>query len=383
MTRSRWVIAGCAVAAVTLVAALPPRLVPDEPTMLSALMGLRYYGGRWGRGDRHRSTVERTVRTLARHVRARQHGAAVVGSGGANRRSIASERESLRVVYDASIPPSAAREWLASAERELALYPRSGTGIPVVVELTAVWPYLDDRWAEPRGVGRMVVEGPRPMCLVTRFFSRGATQKNTYGVPVNLRGVVLDRCALYARYGLPGAEVRNWMGLKDPWTNEFWFGTGMSASLRRANWRMLPDTVKWFGSDWGIGAALSSVQCLRGNDLACETLSGVSPGPLRRDYWYWYDYERPDANLIAAHLIANRPGEAFARFWRSDLPVDSALAQAYGMPAGALVREAMLRRWVPPAPARVGPLRLLTASAWVLVALGLAWLGAWRKEIPT
>jgi hypothetical protein len=116
---------------------------------------------------------------------------------------------------------------------------------------------------------------------------------------------------------------------------------------------------------------------------ACETITGIRPGARLREYWYSYDYGRPDANLIAAHLIASRPAEAFARFWRSDLPVDSALARAYGIPAGALVREAMLRWWVPPTPARVGPLRLLTASAWVLVALGLAWLGAWRKEIPT
>lgn len=379
MTGRRWAIAAGTIVALILVAALPPRPVPDEPTLLSSLMGLRYYGGwRW-RGDRHRFTVERTVHALARHVRARQHGAAVVGSGGANRRSLSSEREPLRVVYDASIPPSAARELLASAERELALYPRSGAGIPVVVELTAVWPY-SDIWSP--GVGRMVVEGPQPTCLVTRFFSRVDANKNAYVVPVDLRGIVLDRCALYARYGLPGEQVRNWLGLRDAWADT-WFSTSVSASLRRANWRMLPDTVEWFGSDWGIGAALSSVQCLRGNDLECETLTGVRPGPLRRDYWYWYDYGPLDANLIAAHLIANRPAEAFARFWRSDLPVDSALAQAYGMPAGALVREAMLRRWVPPAPARVGPLRLLTASAWVLVALGLAWLGAWRKEIPT
>jgi len=383
MKRSRWAIAVCTIAAVTLVAALPPRPVPDEPTLLSALMGFGYYGGWWWRGDRHRFTVERTVHALARHVRARQHGAAVVGSGGANRRSLSSEREPLRVMFDAVIPPSAAREWLASAERELALYPRSGTGIPIVVELTAVWPYPGNRRSEPYGVGRMVVEGPRPTCLVTRFFSRAEAERQSYGVPVNRRGVILDRCALYARYGLPGAEVRNWLGLRDPWTNDFWSGTGVSGSLRRANWRMLPDTVEWFRFDWEIGAALSSVQCLRGNDLACETLTGVRPSPRRRDYWYSYDYGRPDANLIAAHLIASRPAEAFARFWRSDLPVDSALAQAYGMPAGALVREAMLRWWVPPTPARVGPLRLLTASAWVIVALGLAWLGAWRKEIPT
>ena len=247
MTQRRLAIAVCSIAALVLVAALPPRPAPDKPTILASLMGFRYYGGWWWRGGRHRLTIERTVHTLARHIRAREHGAAVLRGDGANRRSISSERESLRVVYDAGIPPRAAREWLASAERELAVYPRSGEGVPVVVELAA--PYPGDRRSRPYGVGRMVVEGPRPTCLVTRFFSRAEAEKRSYGVPVNRRGVILDRCALYARYGLPGAAVRNWMGLKDPWTNDFWFGTGMSASLRRANWRMLPDTVKWFGSD--------------------------------------------------------------------------------------------------------------------------------------
>jgi hypothetical protein len=378
MTRSRWAIAVCATAALLLVAALPPRPAPDEPTLLSSLMGFRHYGGWWWGGDRHRLTVERTTHILARHVRAREHGAAVVWGDGANRRSISSERESLRVVYDASISPRAAREWLASAERELALYPRSGAGIPVVVELAAAWPYPGDRWSDPYSVGRMIVEGTRPTCLVTRLFSRADAEKNGYGVPVNLRGVVLDRCALYARYGLPGVQVRNWLGLGDAWANT-WFRTGVSASLRRATWRTLPDTVEWFRADWWIGEALSAVLCLRGNDSMCEVMSAINPMPTDRGSRY-YVGDFP-AGQVAAYLLAVQPAEAFVRFWRSELPVADALESAFGAPAGALVRRALSRQLAPPAKAHTSIGRLVLAPAWILVALGLAWVGVRRKEV--
>jgi len=379
-TQRRVAIAVCTIAALVLVAALPPRPAPDKPTILATLMGFQYYGGWWERGDRHRQTVVRTTQVLARHVRAREHGATVVSGDGANRRSIASERESLRVVYDAGIPSSAAREWLASAERELALYPRFGEGIPVVMELTAVWPYPGDRWSQPYGVGRMVVEGPRPTCLVTRFFSREVAQKNAYGIPVNLRGVVLDRCALYARYGLPGGEVRNWLGLREAWANT-WYRTEVSASLRRASWRTLPDTVEWFRADWWVGEALSTVQCLRGNDSTCEAVAAIRP--TRNVPGSWYGSSIFAAERVAAYLLAAQPTEAFVRFWRSELPVADALASAYGAPAGALVRRAMSRQYAAPARAHTSVGRLLLAPVWILVALGLAWVGSRRKEVAT
>jgi hypothetical protein len=378
MTQRRLAIAVCAIAALVLVAALPPRPAPDKPTILTSLMGFGYYGGWWWRGDRHRLTVERTTRMLARHVRAREHGAAVLRGDGANRRSIASERESLRVVYDAGIPPRAAREWLASAERELALYPRSGAGIPVVVELAAAWPYPGNRWSQAYSVGRMVVEGPRPTCLVTRFFSRADAEKNAYGVPVDLRGVVLDRCALYARYGLPGAQVRNWLGLGDAWANTR-FRTGVSASLRRATWRTLPDTVELFRADWWIGEALSAVQCLRGDDSTCEVVAAINPTPTDRGSRY-YAGDFP-AEQVAAHLLASQPAEAFVRFWRSDLPVADALESAYGAPAGALVRRVLSRQYAPPAKAHTSIGRLVLAPAWILAVLGLASVGVRRKEV--
>jgi hypothetical protein len=379
-TQRRLAIAVCTIAALVLVAALPPRPAPDKPTILTSIMGFQYYGGWWGRGDRHRQTVERTARLLARRVRAREHGASVVRGDGANRRSIASERESLRVVYDAGIPSSAAREWLASAERELALYPRSGAGIPVVIELAAVWPYPGNRWSEPNGIGRMVVEGPRPTCLVTRFFSREVAQKNAYGIPVALRGVVLDQCALYARYGLPGGEVRNWLGLGEAWANT-WYSTGVSVSLRRATWRTLPDTVEWFRTGWWVGEALSAVQCLRGNDSTCEAVAAIRP--TRNVLGSWYGSSLFAAERVAASLLTAQPTEAFVRFWRSDLPVAEALASAYGAPAGALVRRAMSRQYVAPARAHTGVGKLLLAPAWILVALGLAWVGSRRKEVVT
>ena len=378
MTQRRLAIAVCAIAALVLVAALPPRPAPDKPTILTSLMGFGYYGSWWWRGGRHRLTVERTVHTLARHIRAREHGAAVLRGDGANRRSISSERESLRVVYDAGIPPRAAREWLASAERELALYPRSGAGIPVVIELAAAWPYPGNRWSQAYSVGRMVVERPRPTCLVTRFFSRADAEKNGYGVPVDLRGVVLDRCALYARYGLPGAQVRNWLGLGDAWANT-WFRTGVSASLRRATWRTLPDTVELFRADWWIGEALSAVQCLRGDDSTCEVVAAIRP--TRNAPGSWYGAGIFAAERVAAHLLASQPTEAFVRFWRSDLPVADALESAYGARAGALVRRALSRQYAPPAKAHTSIGRLVLAPAWILAVLGLASVGVRRKEV--
>jgi len=295
-----------------------------------------------------------------------------------------SPREPVSVLFDLAVPVPAAREWLAAAERELAGYPQAGSGSSILIVLSSRWPYSGRVW-DGGATGRLwLAEGAGSMCVVSVFFSEAQASSGVWGARGNASGNLLDRCALYARFGDPGQHVQRWLGLGDDWNWDYrWGGRGLSRDVRRAR-RLSPrDTVQFARSGWWGGVPYQSIWCLRGGDAACESIAGVRPGARRRDYWYSYDYGRPDANLIAAHLIANRPAEAFARFWRSALPVDSALAQAYGMSAGALVREAMLRRWVPPAPARVGPLRLLTASAWVLVALGLAWLGAWRKEIPT
>jgi hypothetical protein len=215
---------------------------------------------------------------------------------------------------------------------------------------------------------------------VTRFFSREVAQKNAYGIPVNLRGVVLDRCALYARYGLPGGEVRNWLGLREAWANT-WYRTEVSASLRRASWRTLPDTVEWFRADWWVGEALSTVQCLRGNDSTCEAVAAIRP--TRNVPGSWYGSSIFAAERVAAYLLAAQPTEAFVRFWRSDSPVADALASAYGAPAGALVRRAMSRQYAAPARAHTSVGRLLLAPVWILVALGLAWVGSRRKEVAT
>jgi hypothetical protein len=151
--------------------------------------------------------------------------------------------------------------------------------------------------------------------------------------------------------------------------------------LRRATWRTLPDTVEWFRADWWIGEALSAVQCLRGNDSTCEVMAAIKPTPINSRWWYYAgDFS---VEQVAAHLLASQPTEAFVRFWRSELPVAGALESAYGAPAGALVRRALSRQYAPPAKAHTSIGRLVLAPAWILVALGLAWVASRRKEVVT
>ena len=110
--------------------------------------------------------------------------------------------------------------------------------------------------------------------------------------------------------------------------------------------------------------------------MACEGIFNVLKG---RDTEQW-SY-REDKAILIADLLKSRGPDRFVRFWRSSLPVDSALQEGYGVPVGVLGREALLRRVIPRPPA--GPHRgaVATSVVWLAGLLGLAMVLSRRQTM--
>ena len=85
--------------------------------------------------------------------------------------------------------------------------------------------------------------------------------------------------------------------------------------------------------------------------------------------------------MLIADLLRFRGPDRFVRFWRSSLPVDSALQAAYGVSGGTLGREAWLRRVAPPPPAGAHRGAAATTVVWLAGFLGLAMVLSRRQTM--
>jgi hypothetical protein len=384
LRRLRWLLLPLSAAAALVVMVLPPRTLPESFTLFGALLG--YGGVRWQQSvrDEHRWSVWRARERLREAIGAREHGAADVRASRAAA-AIRSAREPVVVVRDGDVPEAAARAWLDAAERELALVPRAGvTGVPVIVALHTRVPLEVTGWNRSETLrNRFQYDGGGThVCIVDVVFPvKGERGHDRFDVPQGLSGRVLGRCVLYARYGLPGPEVRRWAGLDARWAERWswWYGeVGMFVPQR-----LPPDTLlfrpEYFGSvPW------AELACFRGVDAHCVALAGLAstsvPGRAREFYYYGWGFQR-SADGLVADAILNRGAERFVSFWTSPLRPDSALHLAYGVPAGALARAAFSRRFVPEPTAQSSFGELLVAAGWV-VALGVLAMGlAWRREM--
>jgi hypothetical protein len=202
--------------------------------------------------------------------------------------------------------------------------------------------------------------GGRPYCLSVRTNVRPSARNLLTG-RWQPRGVgrvtnILGPCALYARFGMPGAEIQRWM-----------LGAGGSFAVERADVPPPPNPLEqrplW------LFTRLSSVRpsdlplegCLAGRADACERLVLEESGPeydaLER---YEPEIRRADVPLLDGHPTAlgvtaalasfasermldalrRRFGdEAFAAFWQSDRSVPDAFTAAFGTTLSAWGRE--------------------------------------------
>ncbi len=384
LRRLLWILVPAAVAAALAVLALPPRAMPERVTLAGELLGLN--AGQWRQDveQAHRETVSHAREHLAQAIAARAHGASDLRAA-ASPRALRSRTEPLSVVRDPDVPDSAARAWLGAAERELSFVPRAGArGVPVVLALHT---------RNPAGLSGSVVnetlrdrfqfdEGGSRACVVDAVFpqQRFTRERDRFAMPRG-GGSVLGRCALYARYGWPGRGAQRWAGVAASWSGRWsWYENESAFTPRRASVDTVPFRQMWGDVPWAY------LGCLRGRDGFCQTLAGLPGGAwLPRTGWglfYYYGWGyQPTVDRLVADLIVRRGTERFVRFWTSPLRADSALAAAYGVPAGAVVREAFARRLVPAPPAGPGTGRLLVAGGWV-IALGLLAMAlAWRREM--
>jgi hypothetical protein len=384
LRRLQWLLYPLGAAAALAVLALPPRALPEEAGLVSALLG--FGGGTWhgSVADQHRWSIDRLRQQLRDGIGARAHGAAdLLASRTA--RALRSAGELVIIVRDGDVPEGAARAWLRAVERELARVPRASTkGAPVIVALHTKSPSeLSYSTNGQTQSGRFQFgEGGTHACIVDIVFpKKGERGRGRFDVPQGLSGRVLGRCALYARYGFPGLDVQRWAGLERRWTERWswWYGgEGLFVPQRSA-----PDTLH-FRPEYGGGVAWTELGCFRGVDAYCAAIFGLGSRAAveraRNVYYYGWGYSPPSDRLVA-DVILHRGPERFVKFWSSSLPVDSALSGAYGASAGALAREAFSRRFLPEPPAQPSGAQMLASVGWAIALAVLAMVLSWRREM--
>jgi hypothetical protein len=202
-------------------------------------------------------------------------------------------------------------------------------------------------------------------CQVVMFVPGGATTPSALDTyfPTDY---LLGPCAFVARYGPPSDSVRAWIQ----------WGGGRFA-------RTLEPSTPLAERAAEAGSRLARA-CLAGNVEACALALDPAGTPLRMPgsfddadaphglVLYDHDlYAGDPFGSVGAHLLADIEAEIgrdrFAAFWRTDAPVDAALADALGRPLGEWVADWAAARL--PAPDRAG-LRL-TDVLFSLLAVAL------------
>ncbi|MFI5208302.1 MAG: hypothetical protein ACHQX4_09815 [Gemmatimonadales bacterium] len=385
--------------ALALAVILPSRPYPEPGEALSALYPVEYW---WWR-TQYRNTLDNTLFDLRN-----RHRAAVMADSlfalTNGPRAVKSADGALTVLYEQPLGADSARVWLAMLERELALAPRgTGAGVPVVVALKSAPSKRNPRGAEGEAVGRdgAAREDPwvamrfvspraeRPTCFVAlRLVDLKPGQNANPGELIErdsrtgaARTAVLDRCLIYARFGVPGAQVERWAGRRVDVRRWWSQGDNLSWALEagrqsRARDEMISNLSPRELSDYWADPLNSS--CVRGSSVLCLKSVGLIADPTLRGESYWMGNVR---RSLIAELILKDPAR-FERFWRSAEPPTVALEKAYGRPAGEIVGEWKRSAFSVPA---LGPRTpaLLSSLGWAVLAIGLSLLTAHRRQVSS
>ncbi len=388
LKRWRWVLGPVLAAAVVLVVALPPR-VPIGEGPGSWLFGPTY--DVWVSSNPHAAAVRDAVRQMRWRLR-EQALADSIARAARGPGAMRSADGAVTVTYGRGVSRDSARMWLEAAIAELELYPAGGArGLPVVVAVSSARETRRDtpenRMLASEEVLRLdAVAGSTGACVIllnpnlaqAARYARGLVARDASGRPL---GRFLDICALYGRFGVPGAAVAAWSSRGPAW---YWSGYDrLSRRMQEARRVLRVDTVSsaaWEGSLWGGYVQWAPIACLRGGAATCARLAGFAG--QRRAYWWSEGLTR--GQLLTWLLATGTPAQ-FAAFWGSPLSTAHALEAAYGRPAGQLALEAFRHWWSAPSPGgpTAGARVLLAGLAWAALALGLAFAAGrhWTTEI--
>jgi hypothetical protein len=389
LKRWRWVLSPLLAALILAVLALPPR-VPVGEGLLGRFFGPGDYD--YVPQDPTRAAVRDAIRTQSRRLIA-QRLADSLAAAARRADALHSADGAVTVVYEPPITRDSARTWLAAAEAELGLYPRpdTTTGLPVVVALRATPVRSRDAneriLLSPALLGLQGAATSSGACVVVinlaqdmpDWYARRLVAHDAARRPL---GRFLDACALYGRYGLPGAAVATWAERGPSW---YWGGYDrLSLRVQEARRSVRRDTVVAVltsSSFWQGGLQWAPIACLRGGTATCARLADLSGLPSGLFWWSF----RLTRGQVLAWLVAQGSPAQFARFWRSRLPPAQAIEAAYGEPAGRLAMAAF-RHWAsPPGPGgpRAGGRVVVGGVLWAALALGLALVAGrrWTTEI--
>ena len=278
LRRVRWALLPLLAAAALAVLVLPPRPLPQRFVLGSYLLGFWTEDRSPDVERMHLRTLRVARERLRGEILVRAHGAADVRAS-REARALRSTRQPLVVVRDADVPDTTARRWLASAERELGFIPRaSGTGVPVILALHTKHPQTDSGTVATFGpvVRYQYAARSDSACIVEVVFARRLeADRGRFDVPNGLKGDILGRCGLYARYGFPGPAVGRWAGLPSRWV---------------ARWISGPSAIVPCGKSYGKRNLECSSSALRPDCavlldryLVCcgrySALTGITPFP--------------------------------------------------------------------------------------------------------
>lgn len=223
----------------------------------------------------------------------------------------------------------------------------------------------------------------RSTCIVYQTFTRAWANWATFADASKRLLANLGPCAFYAAFGAPGREIERWLSARN-------FDLAIAPVWTRP--ARLSGTDAYFLSNIGNNARFwllpVAVACVAGRAEGCRAAALESP-PMSRDASRVVTLDqrwRPPALAGAGHYLADVVRsvgrERFQRFWNSELPVDTALAEALRLPVGEWTK-----RWqaqlVPPIQLGAAPSAgaALLGVLLALAAVGLVLRTVARREV--
>ncbi|HJQ65325.1 MAG TPA: hypothetical protein VJ816_03055 [Gemmatimonadales bacterium] len=191
--------------------------------------------------------------------------------------------------------------------------------------------------------------------LAQFLFNPDATPSGNVGSTLM---VPLGPCAFYTAFGIPGAGIERWLRDQNYATASTAHWMEPPAPVRRLELEDLSQMSQTTGL-WDVlrqassGAYemgslnLQARACAHGRPSQCRAVlrspfrnvrQSLSGSGITRQWWWG----REDmGGSFLSELVRLEGRDAFARFWQSSLPVDSAFQQAFGEPL-----ETWMSRWL-------------------------------------